>query len=78
MNRRLFISKSAVSAIGLSLARKGCGEKTTLVNPLRNELSLSLDDLEDKLAGIKPRHPSLHFNAEKLKELVIWNDHKKC
>jgi hypothetical protein len=69
MKRRSFISKSAVSALGIGFGRNALKGNFLIPDRLDEVSSHNLNAVQDKLMNIRPVHPSLHFNAVQLKEL---------
>jgi hypothetical protein len=69
INRRGFIRKSAASVCGLSMTGSLINANLTIPPMLDNSAQQALDSLQIKLSEIKSKHPSLHFDAKKLKEL---------
>jgi len=69
INRRGFIRKSTGSLFSLAIAGKLTGNNLSIPSWTEFSLQESLNSLQEKLAQIKPKHPSLHFNADGLREL---------
>lgn len=69
MDRRSFISKSTVSAFGITMTRNKWSENLIPHGWINNDLIKSIDLLGNKLSAVRSSHPSLHFNAARLKEL---------
>lgn len=67
-NRRRFIVKSTLSVCGMALSGNSLKDIVMVPSSLTN-LGQSEKSLIIKLSGIKQKHPSLHFDDERLKDL---------
>lgn len=69
LNRREFMEKAGAFSSGIAIGAPALAKRMNTKNPGNELAQETIDSVAGQLSHLKAQHPSLHFDAQKLKQL---------